>query len=145
MSGVVPRFQHGGPVTYQVAEAVAGGKLVEARAGGLVGVAAAASVHVLGIATKDAQPTASGASTDSFGNPVQSLVEVTNTVAVDGNGKIYPVTYAAAAAFGDVLIAAANGQVTPAGAAPDARQIVGRCVEPNGVAAGAVGLARITV
>ena len=33
--------------------------------------------------------------------------------------------------------------LTPAGATPDARTIVGRCTEPGGVAAGAVGLAWI--
>ena len=51
--------------------------------------------------------------------------------------------YAAAANFGDALICAANGQVTPAGATPDARQIVGKCTAPNGVGIGAVGLMRI--
>ena len=46
-------------------------------------------------------------------------------------------------ALNDPLVAAANGQVTPAGATPDARTIVGRCTNPGGVAAGAVGLMRI--
>jgi hypothetical protein len=55
------------------------------------------------------------------------------------------VTYAGAATFGQLLIAAANGQVTPAGAAPDVRTIVGRCTAPAGVGAGAVGLIRLGI
>lgn len=141
MPGVIPRFKTG-PITYQVAEAVKGGQLVEARAASKIGVAAAGSFKVLGVATKDARPPQSGASVDADGFPVQSLVEITDNTAVDDNGW-YPLTYAANAAFGDALIAAANGQVTPAGAAPDARSIVGYCAEPAGVVAGAVGLTRL--
>lgn len=147
MAGVQPRYQGGGPVTYQAVETIVGGQLVEARAGGVVGVAAAGSLKCLGVATKDATPTVAGTGTDAFGNPTFALQYVTNTVAVGGGDAIYPVTYAANAAFGDLLICAANGTVTPAGAAPDARTVVGRCVEPNGVVVGtnAVGLAKLYV
>lgn len=145
MGGVIPRFEAGQPITFQVTEAVAGGKLAEGRAAGKIGVAAAGSFKCLGIATKDARPAASGASTDADGFPVQSLVEITDKVALGGGGAVYPVTYAVAAAFGDLLICAANGQVAPAGAAADVRTIIGKCVEPNGVLIGAVGLAKIYV
>lgn len=147
MSGVTPRYQGGGPVTYQTVETIVGGQLVEARTGGLVGVAAAGSIKCLGIATKDATPTVAGTGTDAYGNPTVAIQYVTNTVAVGGTPAIWPVTYAANAAFGDALIVAANGTVTPAGAAPDARTVVGRCVEPNGVVVGtnAVGLAKLYV
>lgn len=143
MAGVIPRFTDG-PVTCAVAEPVAGGLLVEARAGGLVGVAAAGSVVCLGISTKDATPAASAVSTDGFGNTVVNVAtaQVTEYTAVAAEGY-YPVTYAAAATFGQLLVCASGGRVTPAAAAPDARTIVGRCWEPNGVTAGAVGLAKI--
>lgn len=146
MSGIVPRYQGGGPVTYQTVEAIVGGQLVEGRTGGVVGVAAAASVKCLGVATKDATPTVAGTGTDAFGNPTFALQYVTNTVAV-GSDAIYPVTYSANAAFGDPLVCTASGTVAPAAATPDARTIVGKCVEPNGVVIGtnAVGLAKINV
>lgn len=145
MSGVTPRYQGGGPVTYTVVETIIGGQLVEGRASSLVGVAAAGSVKVLGVATKDATPTVAGTGTDAYGNPTFALQYVANTVAVGGSDAIYPVTYSANATFGDKLVATANGTVAPAGAAPDSRTIVGQCVEPAGVTVGtnAVGLAKI--
>lgn len=144
MSGVVPRFETG-PITYTVAEAVKGGQLVEARASSLVGVAAAGSKLVLGVATKDALPDASRESTDSFGFPVYNEVALSQYVAV-GVG-FYPVTYAADAAFGEKLKAAALGKVTPfVEAADTADMIVGYCAEPAGVVSAGgvtVGLAKI--
>ncbi|HET7406010.1 MAG TPA: hypothetical protein VFJ21_02585 [Mycobacteriales bacterium] len=132
MSAIAPRFTEG-PVTYTVAEPVTGGQLVEARASSVVGVAAAGSLAVLGVALKDAT-NAAAATNDATALP--------STVPVAADVHVY-VTYAAAANFGDKLIAAANGQVTPAGATPDARTIVGYCSNPGGVGAGAVGLAFI--
>jgi hypothetical protein len=126
MTGVNPRYVQG-PVTYQVVETIVGGQLVEARAGGVVGVAAAASVKCIGVATKDATPTVAGTGTDAYGNPTLALQYVTNTVAVGGSDSIYPVTYSANAAFGDRLVCTANGTVAPAGATPDARTVVGYC------------------
>jgi len=146
MSGVNPRYVQG-PVTYQVVETVVGGQLVEARTGGKVGVAAAGSVRCLGVATKDATPTVAGTGTDVFGNPTFALQMVTDQVAVGGSDAIYPVTYSANATFGDRLVCTANGTVAPAGAAPDARTVVGVCAEPNGVviATNVIGLAKILV
>lgn len=146
MTGVNPRYVQG-PVTYQAVETIVGGQLVEARAGGVVGVAAAGSVKCLGVATKDATPTVAGTGTDAFGNPTLTLQYVTNQVAVGGSDAIYPVTYSANAAFGDRLVVTANGTVAPAGATPDARTVVGYCAEPAGVVIGTnvIGLAKITV
>lgn len=142
MPGVVPRYESG-PITYEVVEAVVGGQLVEARTASKVGVGAAASVKILGVATKDAKPYADPAGTID-GNPSINLSAPTQYVAVANRG-VWPVTFSSAAAFGDPLVATADGKVAPAGATPDARTIVGRCVEPAGVASGAVGLARIRV
>lgn len=144
MPSIVQKFKTG-PRTYPAVEAIVGGQLCEARAtsGGGAGVAAAGSVKVLGVALDDANPTGTpSAPTIVGGRPSLSAVVVPTDVAVAYN-EIVPVTYAANAAFGDPLVAAANGQVTPAGATPDARTIVGRCEERGGVTAGNVGLAYI--
>lgn len=146
-----------GPRTYTPAEVITGGQLVEGRAtpaivagigasGARVGVAAAASTKVLGVALTDAQPPEAVVTTATTvnGRPQLAAFVLPVVVPVAYSGDEVPVTYAATAAFGDPLIAAANGQVTPAGATPDARTIVGRCTNPGGVAAGGtVGLMRI--
>lgn len=132
--------------TYEAVETVAGGQLVEARAGGVsnpgAGVAAAASVKVLGVAQKDAV-----APGDPIRTPVAGVLDQTLAPAEFEviNDDFVVVKYAAAAAYGDRLIAAALGTVTPAGATPDARQVVGWCAEKAGVALGATGLTRINV
>ncbi|QDK02219.1 scaffolding protein [Gordonia phage Samba] len=149
MPGIVQVTQ-GGPKTFTPADnqVIKGGQLVEARTGGRIGVAAAGSFKVLGVALTDAVapedfPGANG--TDGIGRPVVSLAPIPTTVAVAYAGTEVKVTYAADATFGDKLIAAANGQVTPAGATPDARTIVGICTEPAGVDVSekAVGLIRL--
>lgn len=135
----IPQVRKTGPKSYPAAEAIAGGQLVEGRAASVAGVAAAGSTRVLGVALNDA-----------VAGPVVTtpVAGVLNTAPTDtrvnvAHGEEVPVTYAAAAAFGDPLVAAAAGAVTPAGAVPDARTIVGRCTVPAGVAAGAAGLAWI--
>lgn len=152
MPSIVQKFKTG-PRTYPAVEAITGGQLVEARStsGGGAGVAAVGSVKVLGVALDDANPTGTpSAPTIVGGRPSLSAVVVPTDVAVAYN-EIVPVTYAANAAFGDLLVAAANGQVTPvaavttptAGDVTSTRGIVGRCEERGGVTAGNVGLAYI--
>lgn len=139
MAPAIPQVRKTGPKSYPALEAVVGGQLVEGRAGAAgVGVAAGGSVRVQGVALNDAVATL-------VTDPVNGVLDTapTGTRVNVARGLEAPVTYAAATEFGDALIAAANGQVTPAGATPDARTIVGRCTEPGGVAAGAVGLAWI--
>lgn len=150
----IPQVTKQGPRTYTPVEPILGGQLVEARAagaiagqgasGGPIGVAAAGSLKVVGVALTDAQAPSALVTTPVVvnGRPVLGAAPLPTSVAVAYGGIEVPVTYVAAATFGDLLIAAANGQVTPAGAAPDARSIVGRCTAPAGVAAGAVGLMR---
>lgn len=147
MAGVIPKFTTG-PVTYKAGQAIKGGQLVEARgarvdiAAGTVGVAGAGSLLVLGVATTDAKPATDPNSTDEFGNPVLDTSGVSEFTAV-GVG-FYPVLFTTNAGHGQALIAAAGGGVAAAGAAPDARSVVGYCAEPNGVVAGATGLAKIS-
>lgn len=135
-----------GPRTYTPAEALLGGQLVEGRGSGRIGVAAAGSTRVLGVALTDAiAPEAvSTTATVVNGRPTLLAAILPTAVAIAYSGDEVPVTYTAAAAFGDALIAAAGGQVTPAGAGADPRAIVGRCTAPAGVAAGATGLVRLS-
>lgn len=137
-----------GPRTYVPVENITGGQLVEGRVlSGVaaIGVAAAGSTTVVGVALVDGQAPSAISTTPTTvnGRPVLNAAIIPPAIAVAYGGIEVPVTYAAAAAFGQKLIAAANGQVTPAGATPDARTIVGTCTQPGGVAAGAtVGLMR---
>lgn len=143
MASIQPRFTDG-PRTYTAGEAIDGGQLVEARAGSVIGVAAAGSLKVLGVAQKAASPTGNAVRVADASGFTDMTLGAPPEVAVINDG-IVPVKYAAAAAFGDKLIAAANGTVTPAGATPDARAIIGQCVELAGVALNGVGLTRINL
>jgi hypothetical protein len=138
MTSVVPRFQTG-PRTYTVAETVDGGQLVEARTGGLVGVAAAASATVLGVALKPAALPA----THTSGTPLDVATAVGSpvTVPVASGPCSVPVKYAATVAFGARLAAGATGQVTTASTNP----VIGYCDEPGGVTSGNVGLVKLLV
>lgn len=140
----VPQVTKTGPKTFVPAEAIAGGQVVEARAAGRVGVAAAASLKVLGIAVTDGiNPEAFVSSgTVVNGLPTIDATQMPAHVVVAYGGIEVPAKYNAAAAFGDRLVVAALGTVTPAGATPDARTIIGICAEPAGVASGATGLVR---
>jgi hypothetical protein len=130
----IPQVRQTGPKSYPAVAAVTGGQIVEGRAtsGGGVGPAAAGSFKVVGVALNDAVTTLI---TDPVGGVLNTAP--TGTRVNVAKGVEVPVTYAAAAAFGDKLIAAANGTVTPAGVTPDARTIIGECTEVGGVAAGA--------
>ena len=129
-----PVLQHG-PKTFKVNVTVAGGQLVEPDGTtGKVKPATAGSLKVLGVALLDASPDGSGNNL-SFGTnrPETSVARACEV----------RVTYAANAAFGAKLIAGVTGQVTPAGATPDALTVIGQCTEPAGVLAGAVARAWI--
>lgn len=146
-----------GPRTYTPVEAILGGQLVEGRtgaavsgqgaSGALVGVAAAGSLKVVGVALTDATTPALAAAAalpaTVAGRPQIAAYYQAVVVPVAYSGDEVPVTYTNAADFGDALVATAGGQVGKAGATPDARSVVGRCTNPGGVAAGAVGLMRI--
>jgi len=133
-----------GPKSFVPAEPILGGQLVEARAAGRVGVAAADSLKVLGVAVVDGIAPEGQVTTavDVGGRPVLNAAVLPAIVSVAYSGIEVPVVYAGAAAFGDRLKAAAGGRVVTAGATPDARLVVGICTEPAGVASGATGLMR---
>lgn len=143
MSGIPVRTK-GGVQSYEVVEAVVGGKLIEARAASQVGIAAANSTKVLGVAIADAVPVA-----DFEPAPVNGVLNAAplpNRVGLAKSGDEVPVVYAANASFGQKLKAAAAGEVTPfvSGVDTDPALIVGTCTEPAGVviATKATGLMR---
>lgn len=139
VSAITPRYIDG-PITCDVTEAVTPGQLVETRTSTLhgaaqypVGVAAAGSSLVVGVAL--------GAATPSDTVQATGLVyTLPQAVAVAMEGIVPGVTYAASATFGQLLKAAASGQVTPFVSGTDAvEKIVGRCWEPAGVSSAGVG------
>jgi hypothetical protein len=135
MSGVPIVFKQG-PKTYTPADnsAITGGDVVIAATGGRCAVAGAAAVNVLGIALNDAIAPEDVVTTSSGTPPVLAAVpQVTKVAVAYGGMEVDGVTYTADCAEGVALVAAANGDVSPAGATPDARTIIGWCAEPGGV------------
>lgn len=137
MPGICPVFgERNLEISYSASAAIVGGQVVERTTGSRkVGPAGAASAVACGVACNDVPTTRS-----HIGGPQVSDGDNNVTVA---RQCVIPVTYAAAAAVGEKLVCAANGQVTPVGAAAatDARQIIGECFDATG--AGAVGRALI--
>ena len=120
---------------FSVSVAVTAGQLVEPDGTtGLVKPAAAGSKAVLGYAVTNAYPDGT--------TPDLTFVQQPPRLATE-RACIAWVTFAADTHFGDKLISAANGQVTPAGTTPEATTLVGQCFEPGGVLAGGVGRAWI--
>lgn len=144
MAGITPRYTVDAPIAYTVKSGVAitGGQLVEATTGGVIQVGTAGSTKILGVATKDGYGTDGSTGTTSYGAYALDASFPTNQVAV-AHGH-FVVAYAAAAAFGAKLKAAASGGVTPWVSGTDAADlIVGVCSEPGGVAGAGNYLARI--
>lgn len=135
MSGVAIVLKEG-PKTYTPADnsTIKGGDVVVAAAGSRIAVAGAAAVNVLGIALNDGIAPEDVTSAAS-GDPLTLVAVPANTkVAVAYGGmEVSGVTFTADCAEGLALVAAANGDVSPAGATPDARTVIGWCAEPGGV------------
>jgi hypothetical protein len=137
MSGVNPVLVEG-PDTVTVNVAVLGGQLVMPDTGGRVKPATAGATTVLGVALEDGQPT-------SAQTPLNFSIARPEIAICYGDVDIR-VTYAASAAWGVKLKAAASGQVTPWISGTDAADlIVGVCTEPAGVSSAAVGRMRLSV
>jgi hypothetical protein len=146
MPGVKPTFDRG-PLTFSATTIanggnIKGGSLVEPDGTtGRIKTAGANSVKVLGVALGDAAGSDYAASdtTDAWGNVTAAMGHlVPNETAVAYQG-VFKLKASAAIAFGELVIAAANGEIAPNGAGTDALRIVGRCVEPGGIASGARG------
>lgn len=137
MSPQITQVRKSGPKSYPAGGPIRAGRLVEAH-GADVRTAEVESPAVLGVALNDAV-------TILVTDPVDGVLDTapTGTRVNVAHGIEAPVTYEAAAAFGDKLVAATSGTVRPALSDPDARTIVGQCTQLGGVTAGEVGLAWI--
>jgi hypothetical protein len=118
MAEVQPKF--GWPslqLTFNVAEAIVGGQVVEFRTGTrLVGVAGAGSTKVAGVARWDVPAARTTVQQKQVGEGNELTVARKCVVQVTASGAV---------TVGDKLIAAATGKVSAAGATPDARTIIG--------------------
>lgn len=143
MSGVAIVFKQG-PKTYTPADnsVVKGGDVLAAGTGGRCVVAGAGALNVVGIALNDAIAPEDVVTAATGTPPVLAAVPQATKVAVAYGGmEVDGVTYAADAAEGVALVAAANGDVTPLtgfAAGEDQpnvnfAQIIGWCAEPGGV------------
>lgn len=128
-----PFYTLGGSDTVEVSVAVAAGQGVEVDPDndGKVRPWSAGSTTRVGVAQIAGVP--------DGGNAVNNLAPLPRHISVQRGPIGTRMQYAAAAGWRDPLIAAANGQVTPAGATPAFETIVGYCDEPAGVASGATG------
>jgi len=110
---VSERFGSGAPrITMTAGTAIVAGRLVEFTGDRTVGAAGAASVKVLGLATSDCD----------------AVAATGNKVAI-ATGGVWNCRAGGAIAAGDYLIAGAAGVVVTAGAAPDARTVVGKAIQ----------------
>jgi hypothetical protein len=125
----MPEVYQLGPATYEVNVAVTAGQVVVPDGTtGKIKPAVGADLTVLGVARDDAAPAGSGSSTN--------FSTLRPEVAVYSAPYEVRVTFAANTNFGQKVVAAANGQVTPG---VTAGQVVGYCTEPAGVTAGNKG------
>lgn len=130
-----------GPATFTVSTAVTGGMLVMPDGTtGQVKPATAGATTVLGVALSDANPAGSDPT-----SPL-NIGWAQPEVAVAYGPADVDLTYTGAAAFGELLVADANGAVkayTAGTSTYDA--VVARCTEPAGMSAAGVGRARLLV
>jgi hypothetical protein len=147
MPGLLPTFDRG-PLTFAANVNIPGGSLVEPDGTTTrIKVATANSAVCLGVALGDAaafdyNP---GDSLDPWGNQIANMNGlVPNEVAVAYQG-VFKLKNAASGtgfgtiAFGQLVKCAANGEVMPHAGADTFAMVVGRCVEPAGIVAGARG------
>ena len=156
MPGIRPVFEKG-PLTFSATTAangglISGGRLVEPDGTtGRIKLAEPNSVTVLGVALGDAAPSdlSTTDGTDAWGNTVTNMTYHPNEVAVAYQG-VWLLTNRGATKidFGTLVAAAGTGvnrggvatwANAAAGALSNTHAVVGRCVEPGGIAVGATG------
>jgi hypothetical protein len=143
MSAVLPHVKMG-PVNKQVATLIFGGQLVQPNTQAYGGTdytvtpATAASVSVLGVAGKDANvvSTQTGAA-NTYGEPQIDISILDDYTSVYYGGIDILCWYSAQCYEGALLMAGANGTVTPF-TGTTYSQIVGRCTINGGVASGSL-------
>lgn len=154
MSGNLPVLKFG-PISYQASGLILGGQLViptgstgataaPPAAGSAqtvmacttanIGALANGAISVLGVAGNDANVlTMPGLpSTNTYQQQQLDIAQEPDYVSVYTMG-VFNIQYEASCSFGAALIAGIAGGVTPAGATPDARTVIGRCAQAGGV------------
>lgn len=141
MAAVEPHYK-AGPANFQVSTLIFGGQLVEntTQTAGTTDLtvkpAVAGSKAVLGVASKDANVLAAQTGTaNTFGAIGIDMSVLDDFTSVYYGGVDIPVWYAGACVPGVLLVAGANGTVLTVGAGTF-DQVIGRCTQPGGVAAG---------
>jgi hypothetical protein len=137
MAGIRP-VQEQGPLSFSANVNINGGQLVEPDAGnpGFIKPATAATTKCLGVAISDASglPTPNQSGADAWGNPTYNAHQPPNEVAVAYRG-VWRLTAQGAIPFGAyVIVGTVAGTVADGGATPNPLQVVGRCVDPKGIA-----------
>lgn len=121
-TSVQPKFGYPGlRISYTANSAITAGQVVERITGSrLVQPAGAGSVRVAGVAQFDVPTTRAWETGPQVGDVDALVVLRLCVVKVQASGAIVA---------GDPLIAAASGQVSAAGATPDARTLIGHAFE----------------
>lgn len=150
MAGIRPVFEKG-PLTFAATTVanggnIKGGQLVEPDGTtGRIKPATADTLKCLGVATGDVAGSDFGNAdtTDAWGNTVVNAQHPPNEVAVAYQG-VWRLKASGAIAFGDLVACAAAGDVktfaeAAAASVSNTGTVIGRCVEPGGIASGARG------
>jgi hypothetical protein len=130
----MPEYMQLGPMTFEVSTAVTAGQAVMPDGTtGKIKPTTGAVANALGVARDDAAPEGSGTATN--------FATLRPEVAVFSAPYVVKAKFAADCAFGQKVVTAADGQVTPVGAAAasDGTQVFAVCVEAAGVTSGDVG------
>lgn len=148
MSRGTPKYSNG-PQNLIAGVELKGGQLVMFGSGGTVGqviVATADTPACIGVVITDAEPaSAASTGTDTFGFPYVSAAVPGEVIAVGQEG-VFLLKAAATIAAGAAVKVAAAGTVTTFVDGTDASlRRVGRCVDPAGIASGALGLVKLTL
>lgn len=149
MPGLLPTFDRG-PLTFAAHENIPGGSLVMPAAAGRIQIATLNTTLCLGVALGDAAAFdyTIADTVDPWGNSIANMnALVPNEVAVAYQG-VFKLKVAAATAtvgFGEFVKCAAAGEIHlhSQGGAATLGMIIGRCVEPGGIVAGARGKIRL--
>jgi hypothetical protein len=139
MPGIRPVLEQG-PLTFDANVNIMGGSLVMPDGTtGRIKPTVADTPLCLGVATGDASAysNTNADTTDAWGNPIVNAQVPPVEVAVAWRG-VWRLTASGAIAFGALVVAGANGVVVTR-AAQGLDSVIGKCVEPGGIASGQRG------
>lgn len=129
MPHVTNKIEHG-PLTFDCGEdTIIGGRLVEVKSDGTIKHTTANTKKCVGVAIDDARPL-DGQSVDGY-NVTAAIIRSETAVGYRG---VWRLEFSAAADCGDLLVADADGKVTPyTSGTTTFDQVIGMCIEAGGV------------